>query len=111
MVVTEFRSEQTGTRSQVGKFGHHLHGLMPRSRRTPAEAKARRAEKAQKATAEEYNAAELRVFKEKWAKMPPGKHAWPSVTKAEVLAELAKKGSGGRRRTRRGRGSRYTRRR
>ena len=110
MVATEFRSEQTGTRSQVGKFGHHLHGLMPRSRRTPAEAKARREEKAKKATAEEYNAAHMRVFQRKWAEMPKGKVGWPEPTKAEVLAELAKKGSGGRRRTRRGRGSRYTRR-
>lgn len=98
-------------RTRSSSYRPALYGLMSRSRRTPAEAKAWREEKAKKATAEEYNAAELRVFKEKWAKAPPGKHAWPSVTKAEVLAELAKKGSGGRRRTRRGRGSRYTRRR
>lgn len=96
-------------RTRSTAYGPALNGPLARSRRTPAEAKAQRAEKAKKATAEEYNAAELRVFREKWAKLPPGKNAWPSVTKAEVLAELAKKG--GRRHTRRGRGSRYTRRR
>ena len=56
----------------------------------------------------EYRAAELRVFRKKWAELPPGKVAWPEVTKAEVLAELANKG--GRRRTRR-RNARSTRRR
>ena len=90
------------TRSKTGNRA--VYGPLHSHRRTPAEVAA-------KASAAEYNAAELRVFREKWAKLPPGKHAWPSVTKAEVLAELDKKGSGGRRRTRRGRKTRYTRRR
>jgi hypothetical protein len=98
----KFRSEQIGTRSQVREFKHPLNGPLHSHRQTSAEVVA-------KATADEYNAAELRVFKEKWAKLPPGKAAWPSITRKEVLAELAK--TGGRRRTRRHRKHRSTRRR
>ena len=96
-------------RTRSSSYRPALHGPLTKDRRTPKEAAERRAEKAKKATADEYNAAELRVFKEKWANLPPGKAAWPSITRKEVLAELAK--TGGRRRTSRGRKSRSTRRR
>ena len=96
-------------RTRSTSYGPGLHGPLKDHRRTPAQAKERRETAAKKATEEEYNAAELRVFKEKWAALPPGKVEWPSITRKEVLAELAK--TGGRRRTRRGRKHRSTRRR
>ena len=88
------------TRSKTGNRA--VYGPLQSHRRTSAEVAAT-------ATADEYNAAEMRVFKRKWAALPPGKAAWPSITRKEVLDELAK--TGGRRRTRRGRKHRSTRRR
>ena len=87
------------TRSKTGNRA--VYGPLHSHRRTSAEVAA-------KATDKEYKDAEMRVFKRKWAELPPGKVAWPSITRQEVLAELAK--TGGRRRTRR-RKSRSTRRR
>ena len=95
-------------RTRSSSYGPGLLGPLKDHRRTPAQAALARAEKAKKATAEEYNEAHMRVFKRKWAELPKGKVAWPEVSNAEVLAELANKG--GRRRTRR-RNARSTRRR
>ena len=103
-------SHRYDTRSHTKKapgWGHQ-HQQLTSHRRTPKQAAERRAEKAKKATAAEYNEAHMRVFKRKWAELPKGKVAWPEVSNAEVLAELANKG--GRRRTRR-RNARSTRRR
>lgn len=95
-------------RTRSSSYRPALHGPLTSHRRTPKEAKEQRERQAKKATAEEYNDAHMRVFKRKWAELPKGKVAWPSVSEAEVLAELANKG--GRRRTRR-RNARSTRRR
>lgn len=83
------------TRSKTGNLA--VYGPLDSHRQTSAEVAA-------KATDAKYKAADIAVFKDKWAKLPPGEAARPSVTREEVLAELAK--TGGRRRGRKHRSTR-----